>query len=168
MRVLPPAALLTLSILTIWIPGVSAMQSDARQAEAAATSPYSYADIADLATTAPVVLHARIADSAMVEPERSPGLAAGHSRTYVEADIVSLIRGSGPLAKRVSYLVDLPHDAKGKAVKLKKKRPVLLFARPVAAGAPGSTSTSRIQLGAPAATPAIGRESGRGRVCKER
>src|SRR3546814_10168095 len=71
MRVLPPAALLTLSILTIWIPGVSAMQSDARQAEAAATSPYSYADIADLATTAPVVLHARIADSAMVEPERS-------------------------------------------------------------------------------------------------
>src|SRR3546814_14314560 len=85
----------------------------------------------------------------MVEPERSPGLAAGHSRTYVEADIVSLIRGSGPLAKRVSYLVDLPHDAKGKAVKLKKKRPDLLFARPVAAGAAGSTSTSSIQLVAP-------------------
>lgn len=149
MRVFPPAALLTLSILTIGIPGVSAMQSDARQGETAATGPYSYADIADLATAAPVVLHARIADSAIVEPERAPGLAAGHSRYYVEAEILSLIRGSGPLAKRVSYLVDLPHDAKGKAVKLKKKRPVLLFARPVAAGAAGSTSTSSIQLVAP-------------------
>src|SRR5690606_17919168 len=108
MRVSYPAALLTLSILTIGIPGVSAMQSDARQGEAAATGPYSYADIADLATAASVVLHARIADSAIVEPERAPGLAAGHSRTYVEAEILSLIRGSGPLAKRVSYLVDLP------------------------------------------------------------
>src|SRR3546814_6905080 len=87
MRVLPPAALLTLSILTIWIPGVSAMQSDARQAEAAATSPYSYADIADLATTAPVVLHARIADSAMVEPERSPGRSEEHT-----SELQSLMR----------------------------------------------------------------------------
>src|SRR3546814_14933252 len=100
------------------------MQSDARQAEAAATSPYSYADIADLATTAPVVLHARIADSAMVEPERSPGLAAGHSRTYVEDDIVSLIRGSGPLAKVVSYTVALPPDATGKAENVTTKAPL--------------------------------------------
>src|SRR3546814_4861189 len=147
MRLLLPAALLTASALTIGISGVSAMQNEAQQGDATAVSPYRYADIADLATAAPVVLHARIADSAMVEPERFPGLAAGHSRTYVEADIVSLIRGAGPPAKRVAYLVDLPLGARGKPVTLKKHQPVLPFARPV--GAPGSTSTSSIQLVAP-------------------
>src|SRR3546814_2179002 len=72
MRLLLPAALLTASALTIGISGVSAMQNEAQQGDATAVSPYRYADIADLATAAPVVLHARIADSAMVEPERSP------------------------------------------------------------------------------------------------
>src|SRR3546814_14934622 len=130
------------------------MEKGDRRGGETAVSPYGEAAIADLATAAPVGLHARIADSARVEPERFPGLAAGHSRTYVEADIVSLIRGAGPLAKRVAYLVDLPLGARGKPVKLKKHQPVLLFARPVAAA--GSTSTSS----------KIGRASCRERVCQ--
>src|SRR3546814_2577081 len=100
------AAALGLSLLSIGIPPVFAMQDD----DAAATgaqSPYSYSDLADLAVAAPIVIRAQIKDSAGVESERAPGLAAGHSRFYVEADIVSLIRGSAPLAKRLSYLVDL-------------------------------------------------------------
>jgi hypothetical protein len=124
------------------------MQATA-EAEAGATSPYSYADLADLASAAPMVLHARIADSTVLKAERAPGLAPGHTRFYIEAEVISLIRGAGPLAKRISYLVDLPFGANGKPVKLKRKQPVLLFARPVAAGAAGARSTSSVQLVAP-------------------
>ncbi len=124
------------------------MQADTT-AKSGGQNPYSYADLADLAVASPIVVRAQIRDSAMVKPERAPGLAEGHSRFYVEAEIVSLIRGSGPLAKRISYLVDLPLDARGKPAKLKKKQPVLLFARPVAAGTAGSSSTSAIRLVAP-------------------
>lgn len=118
-------------------------------APAAAASPFSYADVADLATAAPMALHARIYKATALKPDRAPGVAAGHARFYVEADVVSLIRGSGPLAARISYLVDLPLDAKGKPPKLKKKQPVLLFARPVAGAAAGSSSTGSVRLIAP-------------------
>ena len=116
---------------------------------ATAANPYSYADIADLATVAPIALHARIYKATALKPERAPGLAAGQARFYIEADVVSLIRGSGPLAARISYLVDLPLDAKGKPPKLKKKQPVLLFARPVAGATAGSSNTGSIRLIAP-------------------
>ena len=132
--------------LNLGIPSASAMQASA---PTAAASPYSYADIADLATIAPIALHARIYKAAVLKPAQAPGLAAGHSRFYVEADVVSLIRGSGPLAARISYLVDLPLDAKGKPPKLKKKQPVLLFARPVAGSAAGTSNTGSVRLIAP-------------------
>src|SRR3546814_19743164 len=108
MRLLLPAALLTASALTIGISGVSAMQNEAQQGDATAVSPYRYADIADLAPAAPVVLHARIADSAMVQPERSPGLAAGHSPPFLESAIFRLIRGEGPPSTAAPTLFTLP------------------------------------------------------------
>ena len=114
-----------------------------------AASPYSYADIADLATIAPIAIHGRISTATALKPEQAPGLKPGQARLYVEADVISLIRGSGPLAARVAYLVDLPLDAKGKAPKLKKKQPVLIFARPVAGGAPGTSNTGSVRLVAP-------------------
>ena len=146
MRKLLPAIAIALAGLSGGIPAVSAMQVPA---VAPPPSPYSYADVADLATTAPMAIHARIASATALKPERAPGVAAGSSRFYVEADVIGLIRGKGPLAARISYLVDLPLGANGKPVKLKKKQPVLLFARPVAAGAAGSTSTNSIRLVAP-------------------
>lgn len=146
MRLPTPAAIAGLLILSVGIPSVSAMQA---AAPAAAASPFSYADVADLATAAPMALHARIYKATALKPDRAPGVAAGHARFYVEADVVSLIRGSGPLAARISYLVDLPLDAKGKPPKLKKKQPVLLFARPVAGAAAGSSSTGSVRLIAP-------------------
>lgn len=133
-------------MLGFGIPSVSAIQAPT---PAAAASPYSYADIADLATVAPIALHARIYKAAALKPTQAPGVAAGFARFYVEADVVSLIRGSGPLAARISYLVDLPLGANGKPAKLKKKKPVLLFARPVAGAAAGSTSTGSVRLIAP-------------------
>lgn len=146
MRKLLPAIAIALAGLSGGIPAVSAMQAPAA---APPPSPYSYADVADLATAAPMAIHARIASATALKPERAPGVAAGSSRFYVEADVIGLIRGKGPLAARISYLVDLPLGGNGKPVKLKKKQPVLLFARPVAAGAAGSTSTNSIRLVAP-------------------
>ena len=146
MRLPHPAAIAGILTLTLGIPSVSAMQAPA---PAATASPYSYADIADLASAAPIALHARIYSAAALKPAQAPGVAAGHARFYIEADVVSLIRGSGPLAARISYLVDLPLDAKGKPPKLKKKQPVLLFARPVAGATAGSSNTGSVRLIAP-------------------
>ncbi|WP_052071862.1 hypothetical protein [Sphingopyxis sp. MWB1] len=109
---------------------------------------YSYADLADLASAAPLVIKAQIRKSAQVEAARAPGLAPGHARLYVEADVDSLIRGGGPLASRVSYLVDLPLE-NGRTPKLRKKMPMLLFARSVSGGTPGSTDTGSVRLVAP-------------------
>lgn len=146
MRVYRSAMIAGLLALTPGFAGVSAMQPTP---PTAAASPYSYADIADLATAAPIALHARIHNAVALKAAQAPGVGAGQSRFYVEADVVSLIRGAGPLASRISYLVDLPLDAKGKPQKLKKKAPVLLFARPVAGAAAGSNSTSSVRLVAP-------------------
>ena len=146
MRLPHPAAIAGILTLSFGIPSVSAMQAPAT---AATAGPYTYADIADLATEAPIALHARIREATVLKPERAPGVAAGHVRIYVEADVVSLIRGSGPLAARISYLVDLPVDAKGKPPKLKKKQPVLLFARPVAGASAGTNNTGSVRLIAP-------------------
>lgn len=146
MRALLPAAAVALSTLSISISSVSAMQAPT---PVTTPSPYSYADIADLATIAPMAIHGRIYKTAVLKPEQAPGLKAGQARLYVEADVVGLIRGQGPLAARINYLVDLPLDAKGKAPKLKKKTPVLIFARPVAGGAAGTSSTASVRLVAP-------------------
>jgi len=146
MRLPRPAAIAGILTLSLGIPSVSAMQAPTTPA---ATSPYSYADVADLATAAPIALHARIYKATALKADRAPGVAAGHARFYVEADVVSLIRGSAPLAARISYLVDLPLDAKGKPPKLKKKQPVLLFARPVAGAAAGTNNTGSVRLIAP-------------------
>ncbi|MDK2760128.1 MAG: hypothetical protein KYX64_02070 [Sphingopyxis sp.] len=146
MRLPTPATLAGILLFSFGIPSVAAMQPTG---EASVGSPYSYADIADLATAAPMVLHARIYRAAALKPAQASGLAAGQTRFYVEADVVSLIRGSGPLAARISYLVDLPLDANGKPPKLKKKQPVLIFARPVAGATAGSSNTGSVRLIAP-------------------
>lgn len=145
-RVLLPTALAGIFIATVGIQPVSALQPPAAPAAASA---YSYADLADLATAAPMTVHARIRGATLLKPDRAPGLAAGYARFYIEADVVGLIRGSGPLAARITYLVDLPLAANGKAPKLKKKQPVLLFARPVAGTAAGTNSTGSVRLIAP-------------------
>ena len=95
---LPALALGTLAA-TICFCSASAMQAPT---PVTAASPYSYADIADLATIAPIAIHGRISTAAALKPEQAPGLKPGQARLYVEADVISLIRGSGPLAARVA------------------------------------------------------------------
>ncbi|WFL78794.1 hypothetical protein P7228_06955 [Altererythrobacter arenosus] len=94
-----------------------------------------YADVADLADPAQLVVRAQVKKQIEVEPERAPGLAPGFVRLYIEAKTLALISGRVPIGESLRYLVDLPRDAKGKAPKLRKQE-VLLFANPVA-GRPG-------------------------------
>jgi hypothetical protein len=105
------------------------------QAPAAQGPQLSYADVVGLSDRTPLVLKAQIRGQATVEPERSPGLKPGHVRLYIDARTTALIAGTVPIGESLSYLVDVPLDAKGKPPKLKKAE-VILFARPVP-GRPG-------------------------------
>lgn len=95
-----------------------------------------YADLADLALAAPVAAQVRVVEAVAVKAERAPGLKAGLARFYVEAGLVSLIRSPQSLPARLSYVVDLPRDSRGKAPRLRKGSEFLLLAAPVA-GRPG-------------------------------
>jgi hypothetical protein len=95
-----------------------------------------YADLADLALSAPVAAQVRIAEAAAVKAERAPDLKPGMARFFVEAALVSLIRSPQSLPARLSYLVDLPRDSRGRAPKLRKGSEFLLLATPVT-GRPG-------------------------------
>lgn len=100
-----------------------------------------YADLADLALASPVAAQVRIAKATAVKAERAPGLKPGMARFYVEAGLVSLIRSPQTLPARLSYVVDLPLDPKGKAPRLRKGSEFLLLAAPVP-GKPGELRLS--------------------------
>lgn len=105
---------------------------------------YRYADMADLATKAPVVVDATITDAAKIKPAEAVGLAPGHVRYYLTVTINALVRAPGALPPQIGYLYDAPLDAAGRAPKLKKTR-VIIFARAVA------NSTDQLQLVTPGA-----------------
>ncbi|MFS0737641.1 hypothetical protein ABC347_11375 [Sphingomonas sp. 1P06PA] len=111
-----------------------------------AAAPYQigYADLVDLAIAAPIVAAGEIRGAERLKGEAVASLPAGQARFYATADILTLIRGAQGLPPRVSFLVDRPLDARGRAPKLRKQR-VILLARPVA-GRPAD-----IQLAGPRA-----------------
>jgi hypothetical protein len=90
-----------------------------------------YADLADLADSAPLVVRAQIRSLAPLDLARARAVAPGKGRFYVEARTEALIAGTIALGEQLRFLVDLPVDARGKPPKL-KKRSVIVFARPVA------------------------------------
>ena len=97
--------------------------------------PVSYADLADLADAAELVVHVQVAKQIPLPPERATNVAPGLTRLYIEARTQALLAGKAPLGESVRYLVDVPLDAKGRVPKLKKQE-FLLFARAVP-GRPG-------------------------------
>src|SRR3546814_11727962 len=80
MRLPHPAAIAGILILSFGIPSVSAMQAPT---DAAAPSPYTYADIAALATEAPTGLHARLRAAHDTQTARAPGVPAGPCPCHV-------------------------------------------------------------------------------------
>lgn len=115
--------------------------ADSRGAAPARPVP-TYADLADLADGAPLVIRVQPRKLVAVEAERAPGVRAGQGRFYIESRIEALVSGRGLTGEQVRFLADLPLDAKGKPPALKKKS-VVIFARAVA-GRPGE-----LQLVAP-------------------
>ncbi|MFM9853006.1 MAG: hypothetical protein ACKVOJ_09405 [Sphingomonadaceae bacterium] len=115
-----------------------------------ARSALTYADVADLATGAPITLEARIRKATKITGPAAVGVLLTHQRFLIEADVTALIRGPGTLPPRINYLFDAPRDAKGKLPKL-VKMPVILFADAVRG------RSNQVQLSAPdaqiAATP---------------
>ena len=101
-----------------------------------------YADLADLADSAPLVVRVQLRKLVPVDPARAHGVRAGQARFYVEARTEALLAGASAMGEAQRFLVDLPLDAKGKPPKLKKAS-VIVFARGVA-GRPGE-----LQLVAP-------------------
>lgn len=89
-----------------------------------------YATVAGQVVGAPLILDARITTADRIKAKEAPGLAPDRARFFIEADVTALIRGPSAMPTHVSFLADVPLNAKGKPPKLKKKR-VLLFARPV-------------------------------------
>lgn len=90
-----------------------------------------YADLATLSDQSEVVVRAQIRRQTVLKPERAPGLEPGFARLYIEANTTALISGKGGLPASLTYLADVPLDAKGKVPRL-RGRDVVLFARTVA------------------------------------
>ena len=88
----------------------------------------SYADLADLALAAPVVAHVRVKDADALSERDAANVRTGYRRFVVDADVVALIRGDGGLPSRVSYLVDLPNDARGRAARIRGRTEYLVLA----------------------------------------
>lgn len=115
--------------------GLSAtLPAESRAAEspqpAAATAgpvAVTYADIADLADHAQLVLRAKVKKVAVLKPEQGAAARPGMARVYIEAVTENLLTGPAAVGEALRYLADVKLDARGKIPKLRKQS-VLLFA----------------------------------------
>ena len=88
---------------------------------------FSYADLADLALSAHVVTGVTVVKAERLKGDLAPGLSPQNARFLVQADTGMLLRGADGLPGSISYIVDMPLEANGKAPKIKKAR-FILFA----------------------------------------
>ncbi len=130
----PPVLLIAASTC----PG-SALQAAQPSAITPPAPTVTYADLADLADSAPLVLRAQVRKQVRVEPERAIGVKPGWARFYFEAKTASLLVGDNIIGESLRYLGDLPLDARGKPPALTRKQ-VMLFASMVPAKAPGTNA----------------------------
>jgi hypothetical protein len=119
-------------LVPLFVAALAAALPASAESQAPQPAAFSYADLADLSLQAPIAAHVRVARARLLKGDSAAGVAADKARFYVEAEVVSLIRSAQPLPARVSYVVDLPRNAKGKAPKLAKKSEFILLASPVA------------------------------------
>lgn len=112
-----------------------ALPVDAARAQTLPTPAETYADLADLADSANIVVHAQVRSLARLKPEQAPGVRPGQARFYLKAKTRSLLLGKDSVGESLAWLVDLPLDDRGKPPAI-KKRDVIVFARAVP-GRPG-------------------------------
>ncbi|MFM5931453.1 MAG: hypothetical protein ACKOPQ_11130 [Novosphingobium sp.] len=126
--------------LAIALFGTGADESRAAEsAKSAALAPAvaapTYADLADLADHAPLVLRAKVKKVVPLDARQVTNVRSGWARIYVEAVTENLLTGPAAVGEALRYLADVKLDAKGKVPKLQKQS-VLLFAAHVP-GRPG-------------------------------
>ena len=93
-----------LSPFQLALTAVLALSAPLAAAEPSLAAPApGYADLASLSDGAPLVIHIRVKDQAVVPAERAPGLAAGHARLYVEAQTMALLSGAAALPESLRY-----------------------------------------------------------------
>lgn len=109
---------------------VGAPPARAQDAATALPAP-TYADLADLANGATLVVKAKIRRQSTLDAAQSPFLRQGWVRLYLQADTEALLAGKASIGESLRYLADVPLDPNGKAPNLKQQE-VLLFALPVA------------------------------------
>ncbi len=110
-----PASLAAIAALFAPIAPSAARQTAPADRVAIESGGSAYARLARLALDAPVVIDATIRSASRIRPAEATGLAPGHVRFYVTADVGALIRANGPLPARIGYLVDVPFDPRGRA-----------------------------------------------------
>lgn len=108
----------------------SPVAADSRKTVIPAAPEPTYADLADLADAAPLVIQVQPRKVLKVAPERARGVPPGWGRLYVEAKTTALVSGRTGVGAKLRYLVDVPLDAKGKPPRLLKQQHVI-FARDV-------------------------------------
>jgi hypothetical protein len=99
---------LALGVAALSINGFSGFTAPASAQETAAPAPasLSYARMADLVASSPAVARVQVRSVKALAPARTPDLAPGRARFFVEAETLGLIRSEGVIAKRISFLVD--------------------------------------------------------------
>lgn len=138
------ARIFAIAVSALAIPACAQTDSRVPAASAAAAGAASgptYADYVGLSDAARVVAVVQVTKQAVVEPERSPGLARGYVRLYIEAQTEALISGQGALGGALVFVADVPLAANGKPPKLKKQR-MIIFAN-IVPGSPGTLQLVR-------------------------
>ncbi len=118
---------LSVAITALSLSGSAALAATKTDAAPLAPTP-TYARVADLVTTVPAMAVVSVRKMSLVPAERSPGLAPGQQRFLVEADTLALIRSNNVLSRRMSFLLDLPSQPKGRPPKW-AKRSFLIFGK---------------------------------------
>ncbi len=89
----------------------------------------SYARLASLADSAPLIARVKLRQTVTLKPAQATGLRPGWVRIYAESQTEALLAGT-PIGEQLRYLVDVPLDPRGKPPVL-MKREVVVFARGV-------------------------------------
>ncbi len=118
---------LTLS-LTILLAALPFQSADAQIPPPAAET---YADLADLADSASVVVQVQVRKLVRIEDGQARGLGTGQGRFYVTGKTRALLFGNQAIGESLAWLVDLPLDARGNPPPEIKKRDLIVFARTV-------------------------------------
>ena len=97
---------------------LATIASAAAQAPAPASAPYDrlagFADTAELALAAPVIVRATITRATRLAGKAAPDVAAGRARLLVTASLSNVLVAPGPLGGTVQYLWDAPLDSRGR------------------------------------------------------